>query len=109
MYLDLSQKQRPTMRIKLPDDTIIDVLTPTKSVKDTFTYLGETLIRVGEGTASEDDLESMYDITAQIISRNRQRIEFTRKDLEDCMDTEDIVDILGNYANFITNTIQSKN
>lgn len=109
MHLDLSQKQRPTMKITLPDDTIIDVLTPTKSVKDTFTYLGGALIRVGNGEATEDDLESMYDITAQIMSRNRQRIEFTRKDLEDCMDTEDIVDILSNYATFLRDTIASKN
>lgn len=115
--LDLSLSERPTMTVILPRrkryflsrKQRLDVLTPSKSTRELFTFLGGSLINLGENKATEEDFERIYDVTARILSRNKQCIEITKEDLESRLDIVDITKILGNYADFLTRTIESKN
>ena len=108
--LDLMSNERPTLRIILPPDkATIDVFTPTKALRDLFPFLGESLQKVGNSTATDDDLDRLYDITAQILSRNMQCITFTQTDLENRLDTREVTQILNAYLNFLRETVNSKN
>ncbi len=107
--LDLSAKERPTVGIILPDGMRLDVFTPTKSLRETFTFLGDALTKVANKTATDEDLDTMYDITARILSRNKQSITLSKSDLEERTDIEDITAILAAYIEFLTETVGSKN
>ena len=115
--LDLSLQKRPTVRIILPRKRksifsrkqILDVTTSSKSTRELFSFLGESLIKVSENKATEDDFERLYDVTARILSRNRQGIEISKSDIEARLDTSDIIRILKLYSEFLTETIKSKN
>ena len=115
--LDLSATARPTMRVILPrrkryflsTNQKLDVFTPTKSTREMFAFLGNSLIKIGKKEATEDDFERLYEVTAKILSRNKQGVEITKADLEARVDTPDIIKILTEYANFLTAAIESKN
>lgn len=107
--VDLSAKERASIQYILPGKITIDVLTPTKAIKDLFSTLGEALIRVGKKQATDADIDDIFGITAVIFSRNKQERTFTKAELEEMLTTEDVVEALINYADFLTETIKSKN
>ena len=107
--VDLSAKERAAIQYILPGKITIDVLTPTKAIKDLFASLGEALIRVGRKQATEADIDDIFSTTALILSRNKQERTFSKAELEAMFSTEDLVEVLINYADFLTETIKSKN
>lgn len=107
--LDLTAKERPSIQYVLTEDITIDVFTPTKAVKELFSSLGEALIKLGKHEATEDDIDTIFDVSAKILSRNKQGISFTKNDLLNLLDTDDVAEILIAYADFLNETITSKN
>lgn len=117
--LDLSTRERQTIRIILPSrkksffkkrgTLTLDVYTPTKSTREMFTFLGESLIKISKNEATEKDIDLLYDVTARILSRNKQYREIFKNDLEDLLEIPEVVSILKAYADFLTETIESKN
>lgn len=116
-YIDLSNKELPTLRVILPRKRrffksrklVLDVYTPTKSTREMFMFLGETLIKISKGEATEEDVDNLYSVTARILSRNKQNTTVSQDILEERLEIEDIVAILETYANFLTGAIESKN
>lgn len=114
--LDITAKKRPTIAITLPRrrrffsrKQRLDVYTPTKSTRELFTFLGESLIKISDGSATENDFDLLYDVTARILSRNKQGVELSANDLEKILETEDVIVILKAYAEFLTGEVESKN
>ena len=107
--LDLTANEKASIRYVMPGEITLDVLTPTKATKDLFSSLGEALIRVGKKQGTDEDIENIFGTTALILSRNKQGKTFTKNELENMFDTDDVVNILLAYADFLTETIKSKN
>lgn len=114
--IDITSKKRPTIAVILPckrrffsRKQRLDVYTPTKSTRELFTFLGESLIKISNNSATESDLDLLYDVTARILSRNKQGIELSANDLEVRLEIRDIIAILKEYADFLTNEVESKN
>ena len=103
--VDLSNKKRNALKVVLPDKTEIDVFTPTKAVRDCFSILGEALIRIGNKNATSDDIDTVFAVTAQILSRNKQGVIFSTESVAAIMDIEDATTILDAYTEFLSEEI----
>jgi hypothetical protein len=109
--LDLNNAQRPTLEVILMDDarTLLRVTTPTESVINEFENLLPELGKVQQGDRSAVDL--IYDLTAKILSCNRDFIKVTAEELRGKyrMDLETAIIFWAEYNKFIDEIKNAKN
>jgi hypothetical protein len=83
-------------------ETTILVGTPTKAIMTELTRLQSDL-------DDEADLDDLYEVCAQIMSRNKTGYPVTTEFLAERMDFEDIKIFFSAYMEFIGEVIGSKN
>lgn len=105
---DFNKVKPKTMTVTLSDEekTTLLVTTPNKALMD-------ELVAVYDNTndSDEDEIsEALYDVSAKIMSRNKQGIVITTEKLKELYeDVETIMAFLEAYSEFIGELTNSKN
>lgn len=106
--LDFNKNKKQYLTIILPDEekTKLLVMTPTKRL---LTELMDILPNTSGGMPSEEDLNSLYEFCAQLMSRNKAAKKITGEQLAECLDFEDVIAFFEVFTDFITEVSGSKN
>lgn len=106
--LDFTKAKKPTMPIKLPDETILHIYGPTKDMLEELLSLDDVL-----NAAVNDDVESintLYDFVARCMSHNKFGKMITSEMLEKMkFDVSDLIRFAHGYAGFIAELKSAKN
>lgn len=109
--LDLNNAKRPTLEVCMTDEarTVLRVTTPSEAVINEFEALLPELSKIQQGDRSAVDL--IYDLTAQILSCNRDFIKVTPEELRGKyrMDLETAIIFWAEYNKFIDGIANEKN
>lgn len=105
--LDFNKVKKQYFEVTLTDEnkTTLHLLTPTKRQ---MSELGDALTMVGDDLTFEN-VNSLYDIVAQIMSRNKELQKITGEQLADLLDYEDLSFFVNKYAEFIAAVVNEKN
>lgn len=108
--IDLRGKNRPILRVRLPKmrGTLL-LTTPTKSMADALSNLGDLLSRIGQGSTKAADMRELYRACALILSDNRKHRKITAQHLAKTMTPDDCIDFLGEYLGWLTTLTSEKN
>lgn len=105
---DFNKVKPKTMTVTLSDKekTTLLVMTPNKALKDELVSLYENI-----NDSDEDEIsEALYDVSAKIMSRNKQGIVITVEKLKELYeDVETIMAFLEAYSGFVGELTNSKN
>lgn len=105
--LDFTKAKKPTMSIKLPDESTIQVYTPSKAMLEELVGIKDQL-----DEAIRDDRESLdelYNIAAKMMSNNKLGRKFTAEKVAEMLDVSDIVLFFRAYTEFIAELSKEKN
>lgn len=105
--LDFSKAKKPTLPVKLPDETLVHVYAPTKAMLEEFVALDVAL-----GKAANDDPESvnlLYDFVARCLSHNKTGRIIKPETLGEQLDVGDLILFANTYAKFIAELKEGKN
>lgn len=105
---DFNKVKPKTMSVTLTDEkkTTLLVMTPDKRLKDELSSLYEDI----EDADEEDVEEALYELTAKVMSRNKQGIEITSEKLKKLYpDSSYVMAFLDAYVEFIDEIANSKN
>lgn len=105
---DFNKVKPKTMTVTLSDEkkTTLLVMTPDKKLRDQLVALYENI-----EDADEDEVqEALYDLTAKVMSRNKQGIEITAEKLKELYEDVDyLMAFLDAYSEFVGELTNSKN
>lgn len=103
--LNFNTVKKQFMTVILPDadKTTLFIGMPTKKLMDTLMSLKNL------ESESHIDMGDLFNLCAQIMSRNKARIEVTKDQLEDIFDFEDLVIFVKGYTEFIKTISSQKN
>ena len=108
--IDLMGVPRPTFAVTLPPDgKRLYLRTPTKAVADRFAQIGEILERMGKSRHTLDDIEQLYLLTSIVLANNTDGTLMTVADVRERLTTDDVVEFLTAYMEWLTDIIKSKN
>lgn len=105
---DFNKIKPKTMNVTLSDEnkTVISVMTPDKKLRDDLVSLYENV----DETDEDEINEALYDLSARVMSRNKQGIEIKPKQLKELFpDHMFIMAFLNAYVEFIGEVTDSKN
>ena len=100
------KKQYLTVTLNDADQTKLMIMTPTKQL---LTELASMLPDSAGEMPSEEDLASLYALTARLMSRNKAGKKVTAQELADILDFEDLMIFFDAYGDFITGIANQKN
>ena len=105
---DFNKFKPKTMTVTLTDEkkTTLFVNTPDKKLRDNLTAVTENVADM-----DEDDLEeALYEVTARVMSRNKQGIEITPERLKELYpDVRYVTAFLEAYIEFVNEIASEKN
>ena len=105
---DFNKIKPKTMAVTLSDEkkTTLMVMTPDKRLRDELVSLYEDI-----NDSDEDEVnEALYELTAKVMSRNKQGIEVTSEKLKELYpDANYLMAFLDAYVEFIDEMTNSKN
>lgn len=107
MALNFNNINKKKFNVTLNDDknTTLILLNPSKKIMDNLIELHKN-----SGDTSEDDqIDSLYCICSDILSRNINRVKITKETVEELFDIEDIQILLDEYFKFVSNQVVEKN
>ena len=106
--LDFNKLKKQYMTVHLADEnnTVLMISTPTKAVLDSFLSLKDTLTAE---TMGDDAIDELYEICANVMSRNKTGIKITKSQIEEIFDFEDIIVFIRAYSDFIAEVSNAKN
>jgi hypothetical protein len=105
---DFNKIKPKTMTVTLSDEakTVLAVMTPDKKLRD-------DLVSLYEGVDEGDDdeiIEALYDLSARVMSRNKQGIDISADQLKEMYpDHTYVMAFLNAYVDFIGELTNSKN
>lgn len=94
LVVTLNNEQRTKLLIK----------TPTKLLMEKIFQMQKDIDEV-----DENNLDEVYELLSEIMSRNVKNIKISAKELEEILDFEDIFIFFNCYTNFINGIVKSKN
>ena len=103
-----AKKHFLTVILNDEDNTTLLVTTPNKGLFEELTLFQDLANGVGEEKDPET-VDSLYDLTAKIMSRNKGNIKITKEHLEEIFDLEDIIIFFNGYMDFIAEISARKN
>lgn len=105
--LDFNKVKKQYLTIVLPDEnqTKLMLMTPTKKL---LTALS-TMLPDTEDVPTEEDLAALYELSAQLLSRNKTGRKVTADELAELLDFEDLLAFFTAYTAFIESIANSKN
>lgn len=110
--LDFNRLKRPTLPLVMPDEarTKISVTLPTEGTVNAFINDAPAHMDALEAGA-DGAVQSVYEMTAELMSHNLEGIKVTALDLRDKFNLklEDLVIFYGAYTDFINEVTNAKN
>lgn len=108
--LDFAKKKKATFTVVLPDEaeTRIDIYMPTKKMMEDFGAMLEDMDLDVE-TPTSDDVNTLYEICATLMSRNASDTAISADQLKECLDMEDIVTFITSFGDFVNELVNGKN
>lgn len=105
--LNFNSITKKHLTVTLNDDkgTVILVQSPTKKVMDCLINME----RSGHEEKSEEQINELYNVCAEVMSRNVGKVKITKEFLEEIFDFEDIQIFLHGYMEFVSSQTQGKN
>lgn len=110
--LNFNTAKKQYLTVTLPDEknTTLMVCMPTKSLFEELDSIKHSFSSDKNTEESLDQvLGELYDLVARVMSRNKVGVKITKKDLEKCLDFEDIVIFFRSYMTFVNSVKSSKN
>ena len=106
--LDFNKIKRNYFKVTLNDEnkTELQIMTPTKQMLEAVI---EVLPKFDSAAPDADDLASLYEMAALLMSRNRKGIHINADTLTDILDMEDLALFFSAYVSFVNEISQSKN
>lgn len=106
--LDFNKVKKSYLTITLNDEakTKLLVMTPTKKL---LTELSTMLPDDMDEVPDEEDLNSLYALTARLMSRNKAGIHVTGDQLAEILDFEDLIIFFNAYTEFVSAAASEKN
>ena len=106
--LDFNKTKKKYFNVVLNDDeqTKLAIMTPTKRL---LTELMEMLPETTGEIPTEEELTSLYELTARLMSRNKTGRPVTADELAEILDFEDLVTFFEAYTDFLTQAANEKN
>lgn len=99
-------KKKFTVTLNDENKTTLILLNPTKRIMDNLMELHKTSETSSDETGQINDI---YYVCAEILSRNLNKIKISKEIVEDIFDVEDINILLDEYFKFVNNQIAEKN
>ena len=105
--LNFNSINKKHLTVTLNDDkgTVILVQSPTKKVMDCLINMD----RADYEENSTEQINELYSVCAEVMSRNMAKVKITKEFLEEIFDIEDIQTFLNAYMEFVNSQTQGKN
>ena len=106
--LDFNKIKKRYFTVTLADEnnTTLMISTPTKEIMDEFIGMKDAL---DAQTIGDDAIDTLYELCAKIMSRNKGGIKILKDDLVKTFDFEDVILFIQAYTSFINELTNSKN
>lgn len=109
--LNLNTAKRPVFTLTLMDDdeTTLHVKVPEMELFKEIQAMASELDALNDGSSEAQD--AIYDITARILSCNRERLMVTADELRGKyrLGLEEVLLVYGSYTDFLADIVQQKN
>lgn len=105
--LDFSKAKKPTMQVKLPDESSVYLYTPSKGQLEELLEAKEQLESVADD--DRESLDQLYDIASRMMSNNKAGREISSDELAGMLDISDIVVFFRAYTEFVAEYSSVKN
>ena len=104
------KKRYLTVTLADKNQTTIMISAPTKRVLSAIIRLQDTMTKIEEtNDISEETLDELYSLTAEIMSHNKGGIKIEEELLEEIFDFDDIMTFFDVYMDFINEETAGKN
>ena len=109
--LNFNKVQKHYLNVTLADEnnTMILIGTPTKAVMDDIKRLQDKMNHVTDDDATSEDMDELYGVCAQLMSRNKTGAKITSDFLATIFDLEDVKIFIDAYMEFLDEVLGSKN
>lgn len=108
--IDLMSKPRPVFAAKLPPDgRVLHLLPPTKATADRFVEIGGLMQKLSRGRLELKEMEELFALAAMALNNNREGVACTASFVAERCSTNDVIDILTGYMNWLSEQVYSKN
>lgn len=106
MEFNFNNTKKKYLKITLNDDekTILFLKTPRKDLMNKLLSLN-----TDNKNMDEEELDQVYEITAEIMSRNTKNKKITKEEVEELLDFEDIYKFIVCYTEFLIQVTKQKN
>ena len=107
--LDFRKTKKNYLKITLPDEreTSLSVLQPTKELFERMVAMSEEVASVSDSDLNA--LDEVYEVCAELMSRNKEGLVVSKSNLEATLDFEDVVTFLQTYSTFVAAIVHGKN
>lgn len=95
--LDYTVLEKKTLPVKLIDGRVVVLTAPKKALYAKLTAIEETLKNTSDALATYDEILQM---TADILSNNREGVRFSPTEVDEIMDVEDMALLIFEYGKF---------
>lgn len=102
--LDFRNTKKEYMKITMPDGTELLVGTPTKKIFEEFIGIKELF----DGDSTES-LDTIYDVTAKVLSHNKAKMQISKEYLENTLDIDDLIVFYTSYLDYVSELANQKN
>lgn len=110
MLLDIRGNRLPTMEVSMePALGSLSLTLPSKGVSDSFPRLGELLGRLAAGSRESTTLAQLYEILAEILSCNTQKMNVSTETAQEIFAPDEAVALLADYMDFVAAKLEEKN
>lgn len=110
--LNFNNVKKKYLTVTLADEkkTTVMICAPTKRVLSAIISLKDTMTDIEEtNDISEETLDELYSLTAEIMSHNKGAVKIEAELLEEIFDFEDIMTFFDAYMDFINEETAGKN
>lgn len=110
--LNFNNVKKKYLTVTLADEkkTTVMISAPTKRVLSAIIALKDTMTDIEEtNDISEETLDELYSLTAEIMSHNKGGVKIEAELLEEIFDFEDIMTFFDAYMDFINEETAGKN
>lgn len=107
--IDFTARKKPYINVKLADETVLMIGTPTKAIMTDLIALKSNLETVKEGENTEEAINGLYEACARVMSLNKAGKKITAEYLSELMDIEDIMYFFNAYMEFVVEVSDTKN
>ena len=110
--LNFNNVKKRYLTVTLADEkqTTVMISAPTKRVLSALIGLKETMTEIEDtNNISEEILDELYSLTAEIMSHNKGGVKIQEELLEDIFDFDDIMTFFDAYMDFVNEETAGKN